>query len=49
MHRTLNRGAIRPPGANAQAQQRAFNALRTEYATERPHACLDGRTPASCY
>jgi hypothetical protein len=49
MHRTLKRGAIRPPRANAQAQQRAFAAFRTEYNTERPHAYLDGRTPASCY
>jgi putative transposase len=49
MHRTLKRGAIRPPRANAPAQQRAFNAFRAEYNTERPHDYLDGQTPASCY
>ena len=49
MHRTLKRSAIRPPRANLAAQQRAFNAFRTEYNTERPHEYLNGRTPASCY
>jgi transposase InsO family protein len=49
MHRTLKRGAIRPPRANLGAQQRAFNTFRAEYNTERPHEYLEGRTPASCY
>jgi len=37
MHRTLKRAAIRPPRANAAAQQRAFDAFRRECNTERPH------------
>lgn len=49
MHRTLKRGAIRPPRRNAEAQQRAFNRFRTEYNTERPHDHLGGATPASRY
>ena len=49
MHRTLKRGAIRPPRANLAAQQRAFNAFRLEYNTERPHAYLHGQTPGSRY
>ena len=49
MHRTLKRGAIRPPRNNASAQQRAFNRFRTEYNTERPHQHLGGQTPASRY
>ena len=32
MHRTLKRGAIRPPRATARAQPRACDALRQEYA-----------------
>lgn len=49
MHRTLKRGAIRPPRANAAAQQRAFNRFRAEFNEERPHDALGGRTPASLY
>jgi transposase InsO family protein len=49
MHKTLKRGAIRPPRANAPAQQRAFNRFRAEYNDERPHASLGGKTPASQY
>lgn len=49
MHRTLKRGAIRPPRATLAAQQRAFNAFRREYNDERPHTYLDGATPASRY
>ena len=49
MHRTLKRGAIRPPRDTAAAQQRAFNRFRTEYNEERPHATLGGQTPASRY
>ncbi len=49
MHRTLKRGAIRPPRTNAPAQQRAFNRFRTEYNTERPHQHLGGQTPSSRY
>ena len=43
------RAAIRPPRPNAAAQQRAFNRFRTEYNEDRPHAALDGQTPASRY
>jgi putative transposase len=49
MHKTLKRGAIRPPRANLQAQQRAFNQFRTLYNDERPHESLDGTTPSSRY
>jgi transposase InsO family protein len=49
MHRTLKRGAIRPPRTNLAAQQRAFNAFRTLYNEERPHEALNGNTPASRY
>ena len=40
MHKTLKRGAIRPPRANLAAQQRAFNRFRNEYNDERPHQFL---------
>lgn len=49
MHKTLKRGAIRPPRTNLAAQQRAFNAFRTVYNEERPHEALSGSTPASRY
>ncbi len=49
MHKTLKRGAIRPPRANLAAQQRAFNRFRREYNEERPHQYLQGRTPGSVY
>ena len=49
MHRTLKRGAIRPPRANLAAQQRACNAFRREYNEERPHTFLTGQTPATHY
>lgn len=49
MHRTLKRGAIRPPREHAAAQQRACNRFRTEYNEERPHETLGGQTPASRY
>jgi transposase InsO family protein len=49
MHRTLKRGAIRPPRADGKAQQRAFDAFRAEYNSERPHEYLAGETPASRY
>lgn len=49
MHRTLKRAAIRPPRADASAQQRAFNRFRAEYNDDRPHAALGGATPASRY
>jgi hypothetical protein len=49
MHKTLKRGAIRPPRANAKAQQLAFNRFRAEFNDERPHDALHGCTPASQY
>jgi transposase InsO family protein len=49
MHRTLKRGAIRPPRATAGAQQRAFNAFRTLYNEERPHSHHGGTPPGAHY
>ena len=49
MHRTLKAEATRPPAASLRAQQRRFNAFRTEFNTERPHDALGGATPASVY
>jgi len=49
MHKTLKRGACRPPRAHLRAQQRAFDRFRAEYNDERPHQALDGRTPGSLY
>jgi transposase InsO family protein len=49
MHRTLKRETARPPRANARQQQRAFDAFRGEYNTDRPHAYHGGATPASHY
>jgi hypothetical protein len=49
MHKTLKRGACRPPRATLAAQQRAFNRFRLEYNQERPQPFLRGRTPSSLY
>lgn len=49
MHKTLKRGAIRPPRANLAAQQRAFNQFRALYNDERPHEALNGKPPSSHY
>jgi hypothetical protein len=49
MHRTLKRQAGRPVQRSCAAQQRAFDAFRREYNTERPHEFLDQDTPASRY
>jgi hypothetical protein len=49
MHKTLKRGACRPPRATLAAQQRAFNRFRQEYNDERPHQFLRGRTPGALY
>jgi putative transposase len=49
MHKTLKRGAIRPPRATLAAQQRAFNRFRREYNDERPHQFLHGQTPGALY
>lgn len=49
MHRTLKRQAIKPVRATCTAQQRNFEAFRSEYNTERPHERLAQQTPASQY
>jgi transposase InsO family protein len=49
MHRTLKRQAVRPVRRSCAAQQRAFDAFRREYNTERPHEALDQDTPSSRY
>lgn len=49
MHRTLKAATLRPPKPTMAAQQRAFNAFRTLYNTERPHETLQGDTPAMHY
>lgn len=48
MHRTLKRGAIRPPRATARAQQRAFHAFWQEYNEERPYR-RHGSTPPGAH
>jgi len=49
MHRTLKAQTARPPAASLAAQQRRFDAFRTEYNEERPHEALAGRTPRELY
>jgi putative transposase len=49
MHRTLKSSTTRPPAGNLPAQQRRFNAWRTEYNEERPHEGIDMQPPASLY
>jgi hypothetical protein len=49
MHKTLKRGAIRPPRGSLSAQQRAFTTYRTLYNEERPHDALNGATPSAHY
>ena len=49
MPRTLKRQAIKPVQRTAAAQQRNFDAFRTEYNEVRPHEWLNQKTPASCY
>ena len=49
MHKTLKADATRPPAASRRAQQRRFNAFRTEFNDERPHEALQQRTPSTCY
>ena len=48
LHRTLKRGAMCPPRANARAQQRAFDAFRHEYTEGRPHSHYGG-TPTGAH
>ena len=49
MHRTLKAETTRPPASSCLAQQRRFDAFRTEFNEERPHEALDQQTPASVY
>lgn len=49
MHRTLKAECARPPKTNRRAQQRRFDAWRTEFNTQRPHEALADATPASVY
>lgn len=49
MHRTLKAEAAKPPRTSARAQQRCFDAFRTEYNTERPHEALSQDVPAQHY
>ncbi len=49
MHRTLKAECARPPQATRRAQQRRFDAWRTEFNTQRPHEALGDATPASVY
>lgn len=49
MHRTLRRHTARPAARSARAQQRRFDAFRTEYNEVRPHEGLEMATPASVY
>ena len=49
MHRTLKRQATRPVARTCSAQQRVFDAFRSEYNEIRPHEFLEMATPASRY
>jgi transposase InsO family protein len=49
MHKTLKGATARPPQRDLPTQQRAFDAFRRRYNTERPHEALGDATPASCY
>ena len=46
MHRTLKEATARPPAANAEAQQRRFDAFRREFNQVRPHDAIGGKPPA---
>jgi transposase InsO family protein len=47
MHRTLKARTTRPPSANLNKQQLAFNRFRRDYNEERPHESLGDEVPAS--
>jgi putative transposase len=48
-HRTLKAEATRPPERTRRAQQRRFDAFRTEYNELRPHEALQQEPPARHY
>jgi len=47
MHKTLKGATAKPPAANLNTQQRAFNRFRTIFNEERPHEAIDDDVPAS--
>jgi putative transposase len=49
VHRTLNEHTIQPPAAHVRAQQRRFDAFRTDYNQVRPHEALGQQPPISVY
>lgn len=49
MHRTLKAETTKPPQANRNVQQRAFNRFRHEFNHERPHEALGQKPPATAY
>ena len=49
MHRDLKRETARPPRANMQAQQAAFDEFRYRFNNIRPHEALDGAVPADLW
>lgn len=49
MHRTLKQDTMRPPAANAAAQQRRCDDFRITFNTVRPHQALGQVPPASRY
>ena len=49
LHRTLKAAVADPPQSSPLAQQRAFDAFRHSYNTERPHEALGQRPPALLY
>lgn len=48
-HAVLKAETARPPASTRRAQQRRFDAFRTEYNEERPHDALADRTPVTVY
>jgi hypothetical protein len=49
MHRVLNEDTASPPAATLPLQQQRMDAWRVEYNTDRPHAALGMRCPATLY
>jgi hypothetical protein len=49
MHRDLKAETTIPPAANRSAQQRRFNAFRTDFNEVRPHEAHRQKPPASVY
>ena len=49
MHGTLQRKVGDNPADSMHQQQRALDAFRLEYNSERPHRALDGKTPSDVY